>query len=118
MDINTGRTERELWQSNKSTGDEEKMLTRKDEETYLTVKEFIQAHGYAPSYREICKLTDTTSTSTVKHRLNKLFTAGCFETENPKSPRALRIQGMRIIFPDHSGLFADTDPGEEDADTQ
>ncbi|MFC1566645.1 LexA family protein, partial [bacterium] len=40
-----------------------------------TIAKFIEDNGYPPTLRELCKLTNTTSTWTIRYHLNKLQAA-------------------------------------------
>jgi repressor LexA len=50
--------------------------TKKQREILTFIEEFIQAHGYSPSYREIMKGLDYTSVATVSLHVNSLITRG------------------------------------------
>ncbi len=87
-------------------------MTYKDKEAYLHIKGFIEEHGYAPSYREIGKMTGVSSTSTVCNRVRKLLRAGWLETDHPESPRALRIKGARLTLPEGEDFLEDEEQEE------
>jgi repressor LexA len=50
--------------------------TKKQREILTFIEQFIQAHGYSPSYREIMKGLDYTSVATVSLHVNSLITRG------------------------------------------
>ena len=51
-------------------------LNLKEQDTYDAIIKHIRNHGYPPSIRELCKLTDVKSTSTMYTRLEKLQEKG------------------------------------------
>lgn len=55
------------------------------------IENYRQEHGYAPSYREICSLTDITSTSMVNYYLEQLEEMGYIERQDNIS-RSLKIK--------------------------
>ena len=55
---------------------------------------YCKEHGYAPSFREIADGIGMASQSTVKRHIDRLFDAGCLETDLPERfscPRAFRV---------------------------
>lgn len=50
--------------------------TKKQREILTFIEEFIQAHGYSPSYREIMTGLNYTSVATVSLHVNSLITRG------------------------------------------
>lgn len=58
-------------------------------------------HGYAPSVAELAKAVGLRSASTVTHHLDILIREGRLSTDaGLGSPRAFRVNGMRMIFVD------------------
>ena len=60
-------------------------------------KEYIELHGYAPTFREIGAAVGASSSATAKKYVSQLLVEGELETDHPSSARALRIPGMRWI---------------------
>lgn len=58
--------------------------------TFEAIKTFIQTYGYAPTYRELCKLTGIGSTCTIYAHLRRLRNTGLITFEEGK-PRTIRI---------------------------
>lgn len=61
---------------------------------FEVIKEYINEHGYAPSYREIGDMAGLKSTSSVFTHVDKLICEGKLETDiegGTVSPRAFRI---------------------------
>lgn len=51
-------------------------LTDKEREILVCIKEFIASYGYPPTIREICKIKNYSSTSTIHSYINKLIDKG------------------------------------------
>lgn len=68
--------------------------TRTRNQILKAIKDYIRSHGYPPTCREICDMTGIRSTSTVHNQLRRMFADGTLETDNPGTPRAIRIPGM------------------------
>lgn len=63
------------------------------------IKTYITAHGYPPTVREICDMTEIRSTCTVHYQMQRMVEDGTLETDTADgSSRAIRIPGMRIVF--------------------
>lgn len=63
-----------------------------------SVTSYIEEHGYAPTVREICEMTNLKSTSSVQSYLCKMFEAGEIETDAKiGSSRAIRIPGYKFV---------------------
>lgn len=59
---------------------------------------YIEEHGYPPSIREICDITEIKSTATVHHHITKMLESGMLETDcGWGTPRALRVPGYRFV---------------------
>jgi len=69
-----------------------KQLKERHKQVLDVIQEFRAKHGYAPSYREICALTDITSTSMVNYYLEQLEEMGYIERSENIS-RSLKIKG-------------------------
>ena len=65
-------------------------LTRKQRITYDALVDYIRAHGYPPSVRDLADILDLSSTSTVTARLHALRERGWITMEWNK-PRAITI---------------------------
>ena len=69
-----------------------KQLKERHKQVLDVIQEYIDKHGYAPSYREICARTDITSTSMVNYYLEQLEDMGYIERSENIS-RSLQIKG-------------------------
>lgn len=67
-----------------------KELTKRQEEILNFIKEYIVAHGYPPTIREICKAMDVSSPATVHAHLNNLESKGFIKKEDTKN-RAIEL---------------------------
>lgn len=65
-------------------------LTKHQEKILNIIKDFINKNGYSPTVREIGKISDLKSTSTIKTYLDILYTKG-YITYIPKLSRTIRI---------------------------
>lgn len=65
-------------------------LTDKQKEIFDCISNFIDEHGYSPSIRELCKLSNRKSPCTVKNHLNVLRRKG-YVTFVPNMNRTVRI---------------------------
>ena len=65
-------------------------LTKRQEEILNFIKEYIVAHGYPPTIREICKAMDVSSPATVHAHLNNLESKGFIKKEDTKN-RAIEL---------------------------
>lgn len=70
---------------------------QKRQEIFNKIIDYIQAHGYSPTTREIGKLVGLRSTSSVKAHLDKMLMDGTIETDHEYCPRAIRIPGYRFV---------------------
>lgn len=62
------------------------------------VMDYIKAHGYAPTVREIGAVVGLSSSASVHRYLTAAIDAGLLETDAlVGTPRALRVPGMRWI---------------------
>lgn len=67
-------------------------VSAKDIKAISVIKEYIDAHGYAPSYREIGEAMGLKSSSSVFERINRLYALGLIETDlDEHTSRAFRI---------------------------
>lgn len=69
-----------------------KKLTARQEQIFNFIKEFIELNGYPPTYREIGKEFDISSTFGVKRHIDALIKKGFLENES-NSNRAISIIG-------------------------
>ena len=67
--------------------------TKKQQELLEFLREFIQTHGYGPSYREIMVGCNYSSVATVAVHVKNLISRGHL-IKNGKSARSLQIVGM------------------------
>ena len=59
---------------------------------------YIKEHGYAPTAREICEMTNLKSTSSVQSYLCKMFEEGELETDAKiGASRAIRVPGYKYV---------------------
>lgn len=65
-------------------------ITPKQRELFEFIKQFIQEHGYSPSYREIATMLGYNSVATVAEHINNLVTLGLIRKTN-HSARSLEI---------------------------
>ena len=64
---------------------------------------YIEKHGYAPTVREICEMTNLKSTSSVQNYLCKMFEEGELETDAKiGSSRAIRVPGYKYVKVDQN----------------
>jgi len=76
-------------------------LTKRQEEILNFIKEYIVAHGYPPTIREICKAMDVSSPATVHAHLNNLEAKGFIKKEDTKN------RAIELLVPNE---FAQKDP--------
>ena len=69
--------------------------TKRQRELLNFVDNFIQGHGYGPSYREIMRALDYKSVSTVAIHIDGLILKG-YLRKRDKSARSLEVVTMRI----------------------
>ena len=65
-------------------------LTPKQEELYITIKDYIDRNGYSPSIRELCIRLGNNSPATVHAKLKMLKQKGFITYEKGKS-RTIKI---------------------------
>ena len=71
------------------------------ERIYNFVVDYILAHQYPPSIREIGAGVGLKSTSSVHHHLQKMFETGILETDSGiDRKRAIRVPGLMITKTD------------------
>ena len=59
---------------------------------------YIKEHGYAPTVREICEMTNLKSTSSVQSYLCKMFEEGELEPDAKiGASRAIRVPGYKYV---------------------
>ncbi|MDN8592050.1 hypothetical protein Q0V21_25210 [Paenibacillus sp. 11B] len=68
----------------------DKPLTRRQQEIYDFIADFIDQHRYGPTIREIADAFMITSASTVHGVLDRLIIKGCL-TRTPNGPRTLAL---------------------------
>lgn len=76
--------------------------TKKGEQTRECIMQaiisYIEQHQYAPTVRELMKMTGINSTSTIHHHISVLIDIGRLETDAEwGAPRALRVPGYKLI---------------------
>lgn len=65
-------------------------LTNKEEEILNCIKEYIASYGYPPTIREICKIKNYSSTSTIHTYINKLIEKGFIKKDTIKN-RSIKL---------------------------
>lgn len=65
----------------------------KNEEILNMIIGFIEKHGYPPTVEEIGIAVGYRSKCTTWFHLQQMLDAGIIETDNPSSPRAIRVPG-------------------------
>ena len=74
-------------------------INKTDRAILKVIEQYHKAHGYMPSYREICELSGISSSSSVQGHMTKLFAFGYLETDleedKRSSSRAFRL-GKRL----------------------
>lgn len=66
-------------------------LTKKQSEILDFVRDFIDEHGYAPSYREIGENFNLSSVATVAEHINTLRSKGYLENTDPGLARSIQL---------------------------
>src|SRR5829696_3710398 len=74
------------------------MLTQRQQEIWNFLVEYVDAHGYPPTVREIGERVGLASPSTVHAHLANLERAGLLRRD-PTKPRALELLGRRVAAP-------------------
>ncbi|WP_338835961.1 transcriptional repressor LexA [Neomoorella thermoacetica] len=70
-----------------------KNLNPKEEMVLKYIRQFIEAHGYPPAVRDICRATGIRSSSSVHHYLNQLEEKGYIHRDRARS------RAIEIIYP-------------------
>ena len=65
-------------------------LTDKQRLVMLAIQKYIEDNKYPPSVRELCKLTEISSTATIQYHLNNLRDKGYIESDVHRY-RSIRI---------------------------
>lgn len=65
-------------------------MTKKQEELYIAIKEFINQNNYSPTVRELCEITNTKSPATTFGKLIILKKKGYITYEKNKA-RTIKI---------------------------
>lgn len=78
--------------------------SKKQQELLQFIDEFIQGHGYGPSYREVMRALDYKSVSTVAAHVNQLIVKGYLEKKD-NSARSLVVVKLHA-----DGLSKSTQP--------
>lgn len=69
-------------------------LTPQQENILKHIRSFIADHGYAPTVRELCRLSGLRSPDTVQYHLDKLRSKGVLDAASGK-PRTLALQTLQ-----------------------
>lgn len=77
-------------------------LTKKQQLVYDYIKEYINIHGSAPSYREICAGLGLSSVSAVAEHIDNLVRLGALR-KDPGSARSLEV--VDFTYPETVALF-------------
>lgn len=74
-----------------------KNLNKKEYNLYFILKEFIEKNNYSPSYRELLKLSDYTSVSTIYQTILKFEDLGYIKVDKDENGR-IKSRTIRIIY--------------------
>jgi repressor LexA len=85
------------------------MLTTRQQEIWQFLAEYVDAHGYPPTVREIGDAVGLASPSTVHAHLANLERAGLLKRD-PTKPRAIELVGRRRAEPDNRAQSVPTLP--------
>ena len=85
------------------------MLTTRQQEIWQFLAEYVDAHGYPPTVREIGEAVGLASPSTVHAHLANLERAGLLKRD-PTKPRAIELVGRRRAETPHTQAAAPTLP--------
>lgn len=77
--------------------EKKKRVTKKQKELLNFINNFINMHGYSPSYREIMRALDYRSVSTVAIHIDGLVACGLLSKEK-NSSRSLEVKNDSIIY--------------------
>ena len=77
-------------------------LTKKQTQILDFIKEFTDAHGFSPSYREICAGLGLKSPASVAEHIRNLVALGVLKKDD-NSPRSLEV--VDLSFPETTALF-------------
>ena len=80
------------------------MLTARQQEIWNFLVQYVDAHGYPPTVREIGEAVGLASPSTVHAHLANLERAGLLRRD-PAKPRALELTGRRTAAPARAPAF-------------
>lgn len=69
----------------------------KNEEILNMIIRFIEEHGYPPTVEEIGDAVGYQSKNTTWYHLQQMLEEGMIETDNPSSPRAIRVPGYVFV---------------------
>lgn len=72
-------------------------LTPQQQSILKHIRSFIADHGYAPTVRELCRLSGLRSPDTVQYHLDKLRAKGVLDPASGK-PRTLGLQSERVAL--------------------
>lgn len=62
------------------------------------IEQYIQEHGYSPSYREIGEMVGLKSISSINNHMRTLLLSGAVETDATiGTPRAIRLPGYEFV---------------------
>ena len=67
-----------------------KKLTKAQYDILICIKDYIDTHGFSPTYREIAELTQRASISTIYNHIRLLIKKG-YITMQSASPRTIQI---------------------------
>ena len=77
-------------------------LTKKQAQVYEFVANYVDAHGFSPSYRDICAGLGLSSVSAVAEHVENLVNLGALK-KTPGSARSLEV--VDFTFPETTALF-------------
>lgn len=84
----------------------ERLTCDHDKELLCLILNFKERHGYSPTYRELQHLIGLSSTSSTKHRVNRLFEAGWLTKPDHRIARGMDLtkDGYNVIRSVQDGI--------------
>lgn len=77
-------------------------LTKKQTQVYDYIKEFIEVHGFSPSYRDVCAGLGLSSVSAVAEHVDNLVSLGALR-KVPGTARSLEV--IDFTYPETVALY-------------
>jgi SOS-response transcriptional repressor LexA len=88
-------------------------LTRRQQQCYVLVRDFIQAKGYSPTYADLAKMIGVSSLATVHAFIHSLIRKG-YLTKNQGKIELVptKMQGLNSCFNGHETVWFFGDNGQ------